>query len=158
MMAIFVLGMSGGMMAIVWVIGGYWAPHALDAVALMVLEGLVLLSLSLLGGTCLTTLANGVVVFMLFGLAFAAGWIEQIGALLKNDTLSSIGIVISFVIPSESMWRRAAYLMQPPFLRQLAFGPFATATAPSGVMVAYACAYVGIAFGLAIRFFNKRDL
>jgi len=158
MMAIFVVVMSGAMMAIVWAIGHYLAPHPLEGIALMILEGLVLLTLSILGGTRLSTLANGVVVFMAFGLAFAAGWIEQIGDLLKSDTLGNISIVVSLIIPSEAMWRRAAYLMQPPFLRQLGFGPFAGNAAPSGVMVVWASLYILVGLGAAIVLFRKRDL
>ena len=158
MMAIFVLGMTGAMMGIVWAVGHYWAPNTIQGTALIILEGLILLTLSILGGTRLTTLANGVVVFMLFGLAFIAGWIEQIGAVLKSETMVSLGIIISLVIPSEAMWRRAAYLMQPPFLRQLGFGPFASSTAPSVVMVIYAAVYAAVALGAAILIFRRRDL
>ncbi len=72
--------------------------------------------------------------------------------------MSSLGIAISLIIPSETLWRRAAYLMQPPFLRQLGFGPFAAATAPSTVMVVWAVLYAGTALALAVRLFNRRDL
>ncbi len=85
-------------------------PHnPVQAVLLIVLEGLIVLTLSILGGTRLGSLANGVVVFMLYGLAFIAGWIEQIGALLRNDAAVNTGIVVSLLMPSEAMWRRAAY-------------------------------------------------
>jgi ABC-type transport system involved in multi-copper enzyme maturation permease subunit len=158
MVAIFVVGMSAGMMGIVWAFGSYLPPHPWEGVLLMVMEGVVMLSLSLLGGTRLTTLANGVILFMLYGLAFIAGWIEQIGSFVDNATMTRIGIVISLVIPSEALWRRAAYLMQPEFLRQLGFGPFATALAPSGAMVIYAGVYTLAALGAAMLLFRRRDL
>jgi ABC-type transport system involved in multi-copper enzyme maturation permease subunit len=158
MLAVFVVVMTAAMIGIVWTIGRYVPPNPVQAVLLMILEGLVLLTLSILGGTRLSTLANGVVVFMLFGLALIAGWIEHIGSLIGNETMVSIGIVSSLLIPSDAMWRRAAWLMQPPFLRQLNFGPFATAAAPSPVMVAYAALYVGVGLWLAVRSFRKRDL
>jgi Cu-processing system permease protein len=158
MMAVFVVGMSAAMMGIVRLIGHYVPPHPLEAIGLMVLEGLVLLTLSILGGTRLTSLANGVVVFMLYGLAFASGWMEQIAAFVKNETLARIGIVVSLIVPSESLWRRAAYLMQPPFLRQLGVGPFTAATSPSIAMVVYAGIYVLALLALACRWFQKRDL
>jgi len=158
MMATFVVVMSTGMMAIVRIIGGYLPPHPLAGIALMILEGLVLLTLSILGGTRLTTLANGVVVFMAFGLAFAAGWIEQMADILKNETLASIGIVVSLIIPSEAMWRRASYLMQPPFLRELGFSPFSGTSAPSGIMVVWAAGYVFLGLTVAVWLFRRRDL
>jgi len=158
MLCVFVVVMSVAMIGIVYGISRYVPPSPVQGIALMMLEGLVILSISILGGTRLTTLANGVVVFMLYALAFISGWIEQIGAFMRNETLSSIGIVISLIMPSESLWRRAAYLMQPPTIRQLGFGPFATATAPSGVMVAYSALYAAVLMVFAIRVFRRRDL
>jgi ABC-type transport system involved in multi-copper enzyme maturation permease subunit len=158
MLAIFVAAMSAAMVGIVWGISGYVGPHLIEGTALMILEGLVVLSLATLGGTRLTTLANGVVVFMLYALAFISGWIEQIGALMRNATLTNIGIFVSLLVPSEALWRRAAYLMQPESIRKLGFGPFATATAPSGAMVVYASLYAVVLVLFAIRAFQRRDL
>jgi Cu-processing system permease protein len=135
-------------------------PNPITGVALILLEGLVVLTLSILGGTRLSTLTNGVVVFMLYGLAFIAGWIEQIGAFLHSEAAVDIGIVVSLLMPSEAMWKRAAYLMQPPFLRELGLAatPFGTASAPSSAMVVYTMLYIAVALGLAIRWFSQRDL
>lgn len=148
----------GAMVGIAWAVSGYAPENLVQGVGLMVLAELVLLTLSILGGTFLNTLANGVFVFMLYGLAFIAGWIEQIGALLRSELAVDVGILISFLMPSEAMWRRASYLMQPPFLRELGFGPFATASAPSAAMVVYALLYVVAVLLLAMRLFQQRDL
>ncbi|MFQ5343403.1 MAG: ABC transporter permease [Anaerolineae bacterium] len=158
MLSVFTILMSLGMIAIVWLIARYTPPNPVQGIALMVVEGLVLLTLSILGGARLSTLTNGVVVFMLYGLAFIAGWIEQIGAMLHNETAVNIGIVISLLMPSEAMWKRAAYLMEPSFLRALGIHPFAAVSAPSNVMVAYTLLYVAIALTGAVYLFQKRDL
>jgi ABC-type transport system involved in multi-copper enzyme maturation permease subunit len=160
MLSVFAAGMSAALIGIVWLIAGYLPPNAAAGVTLILLEGLIVLTLSILGGTRLSTLTNGVVVFMLYGLAFIAGWIEQIGAFLHNETAVNIGIIVSLVIPCEAMWKRAAYLMQPPFLRELGLNstPFGAASAPSGAMVIYAILYTAAALALAIRWFSRRDL
>jgi Cu-processing system permease protein len=160
MLNVFAAVMSAALIGIVWVIAGYLPPNPLAGVSLILLEGLVVLTLSILGGTRLSTLTNGVVVFMLYGLAFIAGWIEQIGAFLHSEVAVDIGIVVSLLMPGEAMWKRAAYLMQPPFLRELGFSstPFGAASAPSSAMVAYTLIYVAVALGIAIRWFNQRDL
>jgi Cu-processing system permease protein len=158
LLVVFVLAMSTGLMVIVWGIARYWPPYPLAGMALMALEGLILLTLSILGGTRLSTLTNGVVVFMLYGLAFIAGWIEQMGALTRNEAAVNVGIVASLVMPSEAMWKRAAYLMQPPFLREVGVTPFAAASAPSNAMVAYAAIYIGIGLLAAVYSFQRRDL
>lgn len=158
MLGVFTVAMSTGMMAIVWLIAGYVAPNPVQGIVLMVVEGLVLLTLSILGGTRLSTLTNGVVVFMLYGLAFIAGWIEQIGAFTRNAAAVNIGIVASLLMPSEAMWKRAAYLMQPAFLRELGVTPFAAASAPSNAMVVYAILYVAVTLAAALYLFQQRDL
>ncbi len=160
MLTVFTVVMSAAVIAITYAISGFLPRNPLSGVGLMILEGLVVLTLSILGGTRLSTLTNGVVVFMLYGLAFIAGWIEQIGAMLRNEAAVNVGIIVSLLMPSEAMWKRAAYLMQPPFLRELGLGttPFGAASAPSEAMVVYAVLYAAVALALAIRWFGKRDL
>jgi len=158
MLSVFTVSMCVAMMGIVWLVTRYVPPNPVQGVMLMLLEGMVLLSLSILGGTRLSTLNNGVVVFMLYGLAFIAGWIEQVGSFLRSDAAVHIGIVTSLLMPSEALWKRAAWLMQPQFLRQLGFGPFAAVSAPSPAMVAYAGAYIAAALAVAVYSFQRRDL
>lgn len=160
LLTLFTILLTGGLVLIVRVIADYRPPNLLSAVALMILEGLVVLTLSMLGGTRLSSLANGVVVFMLYGLAFIAGWIEQIGAWLQNEAAVNVGIIVSLLMPIEAMWKRAAYLLQPPFLRELGFdaSPFGAASAPSPLMVWYTIFYVIVAFLWTIRSFRGRDL
>jgi Cu-processing system permease protein len=162
MISLYLLLMGGGVMALIYLRSGYVAPHPLRALALIWLNDLVLLSVSLLGGASLSTLANGVLVFGLFGIAFIGGWIEQIGSLL-NDTVSShvamnIGIITSLIIPSEALWRRAAHELQSPLVGALGFSPFSTGPYPSTIMLVYAILYAGGAFFLAVRAFTRRDL
>lgn len=158
MLAAFTVLLSGGLMLISRGISGYGLPNPLLGIALMVLEGIVVLALSLLGGTRLNTLANGVLLFMLYGVAFIAGWIENIGSIIGNVAAVNIGIAVSLAIPIEVMWRLAAFLMQPPLMRGLANGPFSTNSAPSPAMVAWTAGYIAVALALAIRSFNRRDL
>lgn len=160
MLSAFTIVMSIALIAIVYATTNYMPPNPAPAIALIVLEGLIILTLSILGGTRLPALANGVVIFMLYGLAFIAGWIEQIGAMLRNEAAINTGIVVSLLMPSEAMWKRAAYLLQPPFLRELGLDatPFGAASTPSPLMVGYTVAYVIIMLLIAIRSFNTRDL
>jgi ABC-type transport system involved in multi-copper enzyme maturation permease subunit len=157
-MIVLYLGLlDGGILLAVYLLSGYVPPHPLEGVLLLMLEALVLLSLSLLGGTRLSTLTNGVALFMLYGLAFIGAWVEQIGALLRSSAAVRIGIITSLVLPVEALWRRAAYLMQPPLAQGIP-SPFSTASVPSQAMVAYAMLYAAMALLLAIRSFGRRDL
>lgn len=149
--------LSAGVIAAMWLIAGYWPPNVAAGLTLLALEALTLLSLSLLGGTRLSTLTNGVVLFMLYGLAFIGSWVEQIGALLQSNDAVRIGIIASLILPVEALWRRVAYLMQPPLTNSLP-GPFSTPSVPSEAMVIYAAIYAAIALLLAMRSFGQRDL
>jgi ABC-type transport system involved in multi-copper enzyme maturation permease subunit len=160
MLSAFTVVMAAALIGIVYGITRYLPPNPAPAITLIVLEGMVVLTLSILGGTRLPALANGVVIFMLYGLAFIAGWIEQIGAMLRNEAAINTGIVVSLIMPSEAMWKRAAYLLQPPMLRELGldFTAFGAASTPSPLMVGYTVVYIVALLLLAIHLFNTRDL
>ena len=150
--------LCGGVLLVARLVGGYTPPNAARGLPLLLLEGTVLLTLALAGGTRLSTLANGVTVFGLYGLAFVGGWMEQIGTLAGNATARHIGIGASLLVPSESLWQLAAHHMQPPVVRDMGLGPFSPASVPSPAMVAWAAGYVLVALAVALRLFRTRDL
>lgn len=158
MLTAYIALLAAGVILTTWIISGYTLPNLLSGVLLIVFQAIIMLSLSVLGGTRLSTIANGVFAFMLYGLAFIGGWIEQIGSFTHNETAVDIGILSSLLAPSEAMWKMASYVMQPPAIRALGFSPFSIATAPSKAMLAYAVAYTVAVLGLAIHAFNHRDL
>ncbi|MDI6695527.1 MAG: ABC transporter permease subunit [Anaerolineales bacterium] len=162
MLTLYLLLMGGGVMAIVYLRSGYTAPHPLQALSLMWLNAVILLSISLLGGASLSTLANGVLVFGLFGVAFIGGWIEQIGAFMPdpatNQTAMNIGVITSLIMPSEALWKRAAFELQSPLLRMMGDTPFTARYYPSDAMMIYSIIYLLVVFALSIQRFNQRDL
>ncbi len=158
MLLSYMLLMAGGVVGVVYLISGYIPPNALRGLALMGFNALLLLSVSFMGGTWLSTLANGVLVFGLYGVAFIGGWIEQFGAMLRNQTAINIGVVCSLILPSEAIWKRAAFEMQSPLVAALGFSPFVTSSVPSPLMIAYAALYLVAVLSLALRQFQRRDL
>jgi Cu-processing system permease protein len=157
-MLLLYLGMlGGGIFLVMFLLVGYTPPNPLIGLLMLMLEALVLLSLSMLGGTRLSTLTNGVLLFMLYGVAFIGAWVEQIGALLQSHAAVNIGIVTSLLMPVEALWRRASYLMQPPIMSSIPT-PFSGTSPPSQAMVIYAALYAAAALGLAMRVFSRRDL
>jgi ABC-type transport system involved in multi-copper enzyme maturation permease subunit len=158
MLLAYLVLMAGGIAAVVYLISGYAPPNVLRGIALMGFNVLLLLSVSFMGGAWLSTLANGVLVFGLYGVAFIGGWIEQFGALLNNQTAINIGVVCSLIFPSEAIWKRAAFEMQSPLGAAIGFSPFVTNSVPSPLMMAYAGLYLLAALWLALRQFQRRDL
>ncbi|MCB0200474.1 MAG: ABC transporter permease subunit [Caldilineae bacterium] len=149
---------SASLVLVAWIISRYLPDNLPEGIALMVLAQLLVLTVSILGGTFLNTLANGIFVFMLYGLVFIGGWIEQIAAFAGNQAATNIGILISFVLPSEAIWRRASYLIQPLYLRQLNVGPFVTLSTPSPATVVYSLFYIAVVLAMAVVVFQRRDL
>jgi Cu-processing system permease protein len=162
MLTLYLLFMAGGVVALIWALTGYYPPHPQTALILMWLNALLLLSVSIFGGAAFSTLTNGVLVFGLYGVAFIGGWLEQIGTMLPDPTaghtLVNIGIITSLIMPSEALWRRAAYTVQSPLVAALGFSPFTSRSVPSSLMIFYAAAYLVVALILAVRRFQQRDL
>src|SRR5439155_26610934 len=84
LMGLYVAAVSSGVLLLTRWSTGYEPPSAAPALALIFLEALVLLSLSLLGSTFLSTLTNGALAFMLYGIAWVGGLVEAIGSIFGN--------------------------------------------------------------------------
>jgi ABC-type transport system involved in multi-copper enzyme maturation permease subunit len=158
LLALYSLLMSGGTVLSVFVQAGYSPPNLLAGVVLIYLEALLIMTISLAFSSALPGLATGGVVFGLYGLAFIGGWIEQFGSLIQNQTAVKVGIVTSLIIPSEALWRRAAFEMQTPLSGALGMSPFGTISVPSTLMIVYAVLYLVVALAAAINTFQHRDL
>jgi Cu-processing system permease protein len=157
-LAMYAAVLCGGVLLVARLVGGYTPPNAARGLPLVLLEGTVLLTLALAGGTRLSTLANGVTVFGLYGLAFVGGWMEQIGTLASNATARYVGIAASLLVPSESLWQLASHHMQPPLVRDLGITPFSPLSVPSPAMVGWALGYVIVTLAAALRLFQTRDI
>jgi Cu-processing system permease protein len=159
MLTLYVTLMAGGVQSIVFSVAEYSIPGFWRGLGLIWLNGALMLSVSFIGGSMLSTLANGVLVFGLFGVAFVGGWIEQIGSFVNNQPAMNIGILSSLILPSEALWRRAAFEMSSPVVSAIGFSPFAAPNSvPSPMMVWYAIGYAALILLMAVRVFAQRDL
>jgi Cu-processing system permease protein len=158
MLTVYILLMVGGTTALAHWISGATAHHFLRGMALIWLESILLVTVTLLFGTSFSTLTNGVLALGLHGLAFLGGWIEQFGAITHTSRAVTVGIVASLIMPSESLWRRAVFEMQSPVMGAISFSPFTNSSTPSPMMIIYAAAYTLAALGLAMYRFSRRDL
>lgn len=158
LLAGYVLLMSGGTGLSVWLQAGYIPRNILPGIALIYLETLLMMTIAIACSSFLSGLATGGIVFGLYGLSFIGGWVEQIGTLLGNATAVQVGIITSLLIPSEALWRRAAFEMQSPISAALGFSPFGTASVPSPLMIGYAVFYLILTLMTAVNIFKHRDL
>lgn len=158
MVAGFIVLTFGGTIAVAYFMGGVAPEQGIEGGLLVLLECLLTLSVTFLFGTWFSTLTAGVIVIALHGLAFMGGWLEQMSGFTESARLVSVGIVTSLVMPSESIWRRAAFEMQTPLAGSLPFSPFANVSIPSATMIGYACIYLLAALIIGIYHFQRRDL
>jgi len=158
MLAIYVGLMFGGTLAAGYWIAGVVLQNPIRGGLLVYLECLLALTATFLMGTWFSTLTNGVIVLGLHGLAFLGGWLEQLSGFAEGSGLVTIGVASSLIMPTEAVWRRAAFLMQPPLAGELPSSPFANVSVPSGTMVGYAGFYLLVMLGLAVYHFQRRDL
>jgi hypothetical protein len=108
-----------------------------------------------IGGLRLSTLANGSLAFMLYATAFIGGWVEQIGAMLRNETAVDLGIVAGLIMPADVLWKKASLYFQPGLQTAVQFaGPFVVMSQPGRAMTAYATTLLL----LALWSFSRRDL
>jgi Cu-processing system permease protein len=158
MVAAYVAIMFCGTIAEGYWIGGVVTQHPVHGLLLIFLECILALSVTFMFGTWFSTLTNGVIVLGLLGFAFMGGWLEQLSGFTEGSRLVMLGIVSSLIMPSEAVWRRAAFEMESPLAGSLQFSPFADISVPSIAMIGYTCVYLFVALAIAIYHFHQRDL
>lgn len=158
LLALYLLFMAGGIILSMFLQTYYLPDHMLYGLLLLYLESLLIMTVSLMFSSSFSALATGGIVFGLYGLAFIGGWIEQIGAAFQNYTAVHIGVITSLIIPTEALWRLAAFKMQPPFSGSFSVSPFGVLSVPDASMVAYAELYTIVSLMMTIRTFRNRDL
>lgn len=154
---------AGGVILATRLIGGFLLPQVGRGLALMLISATVMLTVSIAGGTRLSTVANGIVAFGIYGLAFIGGWIEQIGSIVAGtqtarDAVRDVGIIASLLNPTDSLRRLAAYHMAPPIIRDVPMNPFTPVYPPSLAMVVWSLGYVIVVLLIAMRQFRRRPL
>jgi ABC-type transport system involved in multi-copper enzyme maturation permease subunit len=158
MTAAYLALLGGGVLLSMRWFADYAAPAVLVPMGLVLLGAAVMLSITLAGGVRLSTVTNGIVAFGFYGVAFIAGWMEQILGIVGSSTARYVGTVVSLLNPADAMWRRAAYEMQPAAANVLQLGPFGVTSVPSTAMVIWAAAFVAAVLALAVWQFRRRPL
>ncbi|WP_108668388.1 hypothetical protein [Euzebya rosea] len=158
----YVVIMTAGVLGVAGGVGGYGALSPVRGMALMSLEVLVLVALAVALSTRLGTVATGVVVVALYGLAWLAGIMEFVGRIVDNPAVERIGVAVSLLMPSDALWRGASFHLQSPAFLLSPDGdvgiPFAAVDPPSVMLIAWSLLYATVLMVLAVRSLRRRDL
>ena len=147
-----------GVLLVARIEAGFSLPNVAQGLPLMLLEGTVLLTLSIAGGTRFSTITNGMLAFGLYGLAFIGSWVERIGTYTNNTPARNVGTIASLIMPGQALWDRAAWFMQPAITRELGNTPFSPPSVPSEAMVWWAIGYCAVALCAGLVWMRRRAL
>jgi len=158
----YVIVVYSSAMAIIGAIGHWW-PHRFLLPGLELAAAAVLVAaLSLLGSVVLSSTANGIAVFMLFGAGLVAGLLASIGHALNSHVIKHASAIAAWVLPFEALYQDALRQITAGasgltgFLLQL--GPFGGAYVHGWGIRLWAVAYLALIGLLALTAFARKDL
>jgi Cu-processing system permease protein len=142
---------------------GDWWPDSLVTPAIELAAAVVIVTaLSLLGSIFLSSTANGIAIFMLFGAGLVAGLLGSIGHALNSHAVKSASTVAAWALPFEALYQDALRMITQNetgltgFLLQL--GPFGGAYTGGWGVRGWAVAYLLLVGAATIAAFARKDL
>jgi Cu-processing system permease protein len=142
---------------------GSWWPDRIVTPGLELAGGvLIVAALSLLGSVFLSSIANGIAIFMIFGAGLVAGLLGNIGHVLNSPGLVHAAKIAAWAIPFEALYQDALRSITEKtsgltgFLLRL--GPFGGAEQGGVGLRLWAVAYIVLVGAVAAAGFARRDL
>ena len=142
---------------------GHWWPDRIVIPGLELAAAVALVAaLSLLGSVFLTSTANGIAIFMVFGAGLVAGLLGSIGHALNSHTLERAATIAAYVIPVEALYQDALGQITADsrgltrFVLEL--GPFGGAFVGGTSVRLWSAAYLAAVGAVALFAFARRDL
>ena len=158
----YVLAVYFAAMAITGLTGRWW-PDVLVWPGLELAGGVVIvIAISLLGSVVLSSTANGIFVFMLFGGGLVAGLLGSIGHALNSHAIKHASTIASWALPFEALYQDGLRMITQSqtgltgFLLQL--GPFGGAYVHGWGIRLWAVVYLVAVGAVALALFARRDL
>jgi Cu-processing system permease protein len=142
---------------------GHWWPDHLVVPGVELAAAVALIAgISVLGSVFLTSTANGIAVFMVFGAGLVAGLLGTIGHGLHSHTLEHAAKIAAYIIPFEGLYQDALRELISKttgltgFL--LGLGPFGGGYTGGPLVRIWAVGYFAVVAVLAAVGFSRRDL
>jgi ABC-type transport system involved in multi-copper enzyme maturation permease subunit len=142
---------------------GHWWPDQIVWPGIELAFGVVIvIALSLLGSVVLSSTANGIAVFMLFGAGLVAGLLGTIGHALNSHQVKEASTIAAWALPFEALYQDALRMITQNasgltgFLLQL--GPFGGAYVHGWPIRVWSVAYLVAVGVVALWGFSRRDL
>ena len=147
---------------ITWAWVDWWPDHVVVPALELGLGVAVIAALALAGSVVLSSTANGIAIFMLFGAGLTAGLLGQIAEALSSDTLENVSRIAAWVLPFEALYQSALNSITADtfgFSRfAIDLGPFGGAQTFSGLLWPWIVLYIAAVGAAALWAFQRRDL
>jgi ABC-type transport system involved in multi-copper enzyme maturation permease subunit len=160
--ALYVGSVYAAAVLITGIAGDWWPDRWFTPGLGLVLAVVVIAAVSLLGSIFLSSTANGIAVFMLFGAGLAAGLLGQIGDALAVDTLKNVATVSSWLLPFEALYQNGLHGLTADTGgiagAIVKLGPFGGAQRAGGWLWVWTVAYLALVGAGARAAFARRDL
>jgi ABC-2 type transport system permease protein len=151
-----------GSVVITHAFGGWWPDATVLPALEMAAAVAVLVALALAGSVVLSSTANGIAIFMLFGAGLTAGLLGEIGEALDSHTLTNVARYASWALPFEALYQQAlSDITRDTFgFSKLAIdlGPFGGARTFGALLWPFTVAYIAAVGAVALNRFRARDL
>jgi Cu-processing system permease protein len=158
----YVGGVYVATMLITGLTGHWWPDHVVVPGVELAAGVAVVAALSLLGSVFLSSVANGIAVFMIFGAGLVAGLLGTIGHALNSHQLEHAAKIAAWLLPFEALYQDGLRELTSNtsgltgFL--LTLGPFGGGYTGGATLRLWAAAYLLIVGALAAIGFSRRDL
>jgi ABC-type transport system involved in multi-copper enzyme maturation permease subunit len=159
--AAYAMALFGACVVVTGVIG-WWPDRVLAPMLALASATVVVAALALTGSVLLSSTANGIGVFMVFGAGLTAGLLGQIAEALNSDTLTSISNVATWALPFEALYQDGLAQLTADVEGTtetiVTLGPFGGAQNGGMLLWPFAVVYVAAVFAAAAALFRRRDL
>ena len=153
-------------LAVVGLITGYVPPRPVEAIAFLIAQATVMVTITLLLSTRLPPMTSGVVATVLFGLTWMAGVIGGLGAAFGEERIEAVGALSRLLLPTDGLWRGTIYSLEPVevLASAVAAGPRVSAfpflvTEPlANAYLYWSAGWVVVVLALAVVSLERRDL
>jgi ABC-type transport system involved in multi-copper enzyme maturation permease subunit len=142
---------------------GNWTPAHIFVPGIELAGSVVIVvALSLLGSVVLSSIANGIAVFMLFGAGLVAGLLGTIGHDLQSHTVEHIATAAAWALPFEALYQDCLHIVQSGATGAtgalIELGPFGGAFVHGWEVRLWSVGYLAATLALAIWRFSRKDL
>ena len=161
----FALVAGGGELLTMRLASGYAAPQPVAALALIVAQALLLMTLSLALATRLSAVTAAIIATVGFFLAWMLGTVDLMGVALKYTALMTAGEIGKILLPTNALWQAAEYYLEPKSILDLARSigmfagdPFVTLAPQAPAVLVWAAIWAVIVFAAGVFGLARRQI